>query len=182
MSYADKKIWGLVKLLNKVDYIKTNSSCEGHFKDGVRYHYNFLDPLSKKEKSYFTEEHNPAYVMFEIKPEKRHKLILEWELERMIAGITAESYKVKDTFIQITKRYHYPYQSKYFLSDWRMNFVISPVNAPASMKRKMTDMMIKNAENAVRNYLKYYEQHPVMHLLRGKKSFLATIEKIRKSL
>ena len=180
---VDKKIKNLVGLLNKVSYIRTISSCEGHFEDGVSAIYGISKTsvtVSKKQR--YSSRHSPAYVMFELKG-ARHKTVIEWELENMINKICLESYDPKGACVQITKRYPFSRSKNYCNpEDWRIDFPISGLYLPAYKKRKATDLSIKMAENAVKEYLKSYKRHPIMYLQSKSKGIFDHIESIKQKL
>jgi len=180
----DKKIKNLVDLLNKVNYIKTVSSCEGHFEDDTKLTYNFSgDSIKSPIKQRYTSKHSTAYVMFILKKTKA-KTATEWELEKLINKICLP-YDPKRTSVQITKRYPFSCSKNYSYSEnWRIDFPISGIYLPAHKKRRATDLSIKITENVVKEYLKSYKKHPTVYYLgdKDKRNLLYRIEKIRKDL
>jgi hypothetical protein len=182
----DKKIKNLVSLLNKVNYIKTISSCEGHFEDYTRLMYNLSrNSIESPIKQSYTSKHSGAYIMFMLNKTKV-KTSIEWELEKLVNKLSfAGAYGPKEAVIQITKRYSFSSSKSYFLpTNWRIDFIISGVSLPADKKKEMTDSSIKKAEIAVKEYLKSYKKHPIVYYLgdKDKRNLLYRIEKIRKDL
>jgi len=135
----EPRIKPLVEILNRVDYITTNSSCQGHPErwnnfNGSNVNYDSYNP-------------NNANVAFNVQNEK--------EFERLAAKIMAKTVNLwPDTHTDIYKRYWVLPEEKELNHVWSIEFKPFDRSKPDYKIIKDTDLAIKESVEVICEYLK----------------------------
>ena len=128
----EPRIKPLVDVLNKVDYIKTFSSCEGHYSD---------------ENSYGMDKREYAEVMFNVQDEKKFEGLARLILEKTV-------YDWPDAITDINKRYYVVPGNSSLNYNWRVTITPFKENGSNDKKRQITDKFIQRITSIVENYVK----------------------------
>jgi hypothetical protein len=134
----EPKIANLVSLLNKVHYLETVSSCEGHFPKKIE-----LDNGS------YIEVDEYAHVIFEI-PEKN-----EHDFEKLIYNLQSQTCLDWCEYnLSINKEYYcMPHEEELF-KKWQLKIKpFMPANYSNQEKRDITHKAIYKLEDILENYL-----------------------------
>lgn len=139
---VEPRIKSLVGTLNRISYITTVSSCQGHF-------VGYLD-LPQDEN---LKKDEPARVTFELSNPAEKKFE---KLAYLILSETSKS--VLKCVVDIHKRYYAPPGSGRLLHNWDILFTpFEPVYFSPSEKRCVTDEAISTVETIV---LEYFHSSP----------------------
>jgi len=130
----DRKIKPLVDALNSIGYIRTISSCQGHFdrEDYEDYHAN---------------------VIFEVKKEDKHKVE---GLADIILGETADTFY--EGIVHVMNRYYRVPGDKELRDNWEIDIIpFKDYGSDEKTKRIRTDNAIKKVTEIVKKYSRNYK-------------------------
>jgi hypothetical protein len=132
----EPRINPLVDVLNKVSYIETVSSCEGH--------YDFEEGLDRKK----------AEVLFNVQKDNEE----EFEgLARLILKTNADSWH--EALVEINKRYYVVPGNEELRYNWHLIIAPFPPKKIGSIrKREATDRAIEKVTYVIENYAKSYKK------------------------